>query len=163
MKVIFLDIDGVLHTFGYDGSIAKSKSTGSFSFDRRCVEELNKLVSETKARIVISSSWRLQETKESLDFILRENGYTEEPVLDCTPGKFKLDSDDRWSRRGDEIHLWLKDWPGEKITGFVIIDDDRDMNPYMDHLVLCQGSIGLTPRKRSRAVDALKQEWSFET
>ena len=60
MKIIFLDIDGVLCTAksvgllktNIDGRLAKQ-------FDPDCVVRLNHITDATGAQIVISSSWRL--------------------------------------------------------------------------------------------------------
>jgi len=55
MKVIFLDIDGVLTT-----------ANKKWTFDENCVKHLVDIINETDAYIVISSSWRsydLEETK----------------------------------------------------------------------------------------------------
>lgn len=61
-KIIFLDFDGVLNTehnqnmLLYKGKAWKDKH-GAF-FDLKAVAELNRIVEETKADIVIESSWK---------------------------------------------------------------------------------------------------------
>lgn len=52
-RVIFLDVDGVLHPF--HGNIAASKVT---TFHMHCMQLLQKIVQQTDAEIVLSSSWR---------------------------------------------------------------------------------------------------------
>lgn len=59
MKVLFLDIDGVLNSDTF--YINRPKETKQLpyplsEFDPACVERLNRIFSETKARLVISSS-----------------------------------------------------------------------------------------------------------
>ena len=61
-KIIFLDFDGVLNTehnqnmLLYKGKTWKDKH-GAF-FDPKAAAELNRIVEETKADIVIESSWK---------------------------------------------------------------------------------------------------------
>jgi hypothetical protein len=53
-KIIFLDFDGVLNNPGcYE--IASGSHTPP---DQSCVDALNRIISETGASIVVSSSWR---------------------------------------------------------------------------------------------------------
>lgn len=49
-KIIFLDVDGVLHSI-----FARNESQ---LFRRDCMQRLKKIVDQTGARIVLSSSWR---------------------------------------------------------------------------------------------------------
>ena len=53
MKIIFLDIDGVLNTISNWGSRPIEKR-----FSPGCVAALNKITEHTGAKIVISSSWK---------------------------------------------------------------------------------------------------------
>ena len=62
MKVIFLDIDGVLNTErkalqAYEGKCESHDEFGRM-FDEESLCWLNKIIDETGAEIVISSSWR---------------------------------------------------------------------------------------------------------
>ena len=52
-KIIFLDIDGVLNSETYD----KNRTAGAI--DPECAKRLNRIIKETNADIVISSSWKL--------------------------------------------------------------------------------------------------------
>ena len=66
MKVIFLDIDGVLNTPA-SIKLAPIFVEGAptwygrhlHAFDKNCISALNKITDATKAKIVISSTWRL--------------------------------------------------------------------------------------------------------
>ena len=70
-KFIFLDIDGVLNSEQYylekpqhkrwkefKDKLDKHIAWGVCNIDSKAVKLLNKLVAETKAKIVVSSSWR---------------------------------------------------------------------------------------------------------
>ena len=68
--VVFLDVDGVLHPF--HGHIAESQIT---TFHRTCMHELQRLVEETEAEIVLSTSWRnFASTRNRLSANLAEYG-----------------------------------------------------------------------------------------
>ena len=56
MKVIFLDIDGVLNSEEY----YESFPDGEFipPIDPVCVERLKRIVDRTGAKLILSSSWR---------------------------------------------------------------------------------------------------------
>ena len=64
MKVIFLDIDGVLNTHESATTLRESfvergaDLMGFNRFDKNCVARVNRITDETGAKIVISSSWR---------------------------------------------------------------------------------------------------------
>lgn len=110
MKIIFLDIDGVLAT---PNSCQKEKSWRSF--DCECVENLNELVEKTNSDIVISSTWRRFNELQDLRYHFENYGFRfKDRIIDRTP--FLPGQD-----RGLEILEWLKD---KKVDKFFIIDDD---------------------------------------
>lgn len=51
--------------------------------------------------------------------------------------------------RGREIKGWLDIHP--EVDGFLIFDDDCDMEPYMSRLVQCRGDAGFLRDEFSRA------------
>ena len=62
MKIIFLDFDGVMDTAYYDHVLAKEGKPGNDKygtiFDPYCVQNLKRIIDETGAKIVVSSSWK---------------------------------------------------------------------------------------------------------
>ena len=60
MKVIFLDIDGVLNTGWWYTQMDRNtpKDKYGYAFDPNSVANLKKIIDETGADIVISSSWK---------------------------------------------------------------------------------------------------------
>jgi hypothetical protein len=135
-KVIFLDIDGVLNsekwalTYKY-GGVSLPEHKGNVEryikdarLDPSAVNLLNELCKETKAKIVISSSWRLDEIGKTVEYwnvlfkgILGKIG--KECFIDViaiTPTQRERLSDSRWI----EIEMWLKENP---VDGFCILDD----------------------------------------
>lgn len=113
MKIIFLDIDGVLNSAEYDRQ--RSENDGNIDITR--LPLLKELIDETKAVIVLSSSWRklwergvcqFEEGKE-INRIFNLYGlkiYDKTPVL---------------GSRKAEITQWIKNHPETK--EYVILDD----------------------------------------
>jgi hypothetical protein len=123
MKVIFLDIDGVLNC-------KKTPNPRKLPHivDRTLLARFMRLVEQTGAKVVLSSTWRYDPAGL---FSAKHWGI---PFVDITP-----DMSNR--PRRDEILTWLKKHP--KVTRFVVIDDDDDE---LDQLPLFQPSAatGLT-------------------
>ena len=152
MKIIFLDVDGVLNYIG-----CKSHAYGYYFVEDDKIKLLKEIIDRTEAQIVLSSSWRV-ERFDKYKFIkpykyklyhklvkkLNEYGLT---ILSHTPVLHE------W--RGKEIDQWLKNWDGEVIENFVILDDRYDMDPYMDKLVQTSLSVGLTREAVEQAVKIL--------
>ena len=72
MKVIFLDIDGVLNTseiFIEQSKNYKQKGIYNVEIDEFRVEYLKQIIEKTNAKIVLSSSWRYFFVKEN-DIVL---------------------------------------------------------------------------------------------
>ena len=62
MKVIFLDIDGVLNPlFNIRRQHRLKRRTSSYyiTLDKYCLNNLKRIVETTGAKIVVSSSWRI--------------------------------------------------------------------------------------------------------
>ena len=141
MKVIFLDIDGVLNNFVEHHLFVPIDPKGN-RFEtgllKPAIELVNRLANENHAQIVISSSWRefdksiskIQfdpdvKTFDLRDF-LRRMGLTAKFHSDWhTPiPEFKKFS--MASPRGKEIQSWLDKHP--EVTSWVAIDDDRNFS-----------------------------------
>lgn len=123
MNIIFLDIDGVLNS----EETFKDKET-IFHIDPKMAGLLQKILKETGAKVVLSSSWRChdegqQAVKKWIDFI------------DVTPD-MPLRGGAEQMERGKEIQAWL-DTQSIKSNFFVekycILDDDSDMLPHQKH------------------------------
>ena len=109
MKVIFLDIDGVLNN-----SILLYHY-GSDFIDEEMTELFAQVVKATGAKVVLSSSWRLEEkSKKMVEDALSVHGVR---IMDSTPS---------WlvRRRDKEISAWLDEHP--RVTRYAILDDDPD-------------------------------------
>lgn len=146
MKIIFLDIDGVLNNH---------KSYGTGKADMWCVAALNDITDRTGAAIVVSSTWRMGGLLSCRDK-LAEWGVTA-PVIDRTPIRETLHGDLTLADpRGFEIAEW---WcQHAEIESFVILDDDSDMAHLKDRLVQTDRTVGLTMRDAKRAIALLNRQ-----
>lgn len=138
MKVVFLDIDGVLNSNEW---FKRHPTPGKWALDRTCVQRINIICEKAKADVVISSSWRLHMKPQYLIEILVSHGLTAS-VIGLTPRLFYgLKEADR----GDEIGTWLDKFGQEgNIEKFVILDDYDDMNIYSPYLVQTSPEVGIT-------------------
>lgn len=153
MKIIFLDIDGVINNQditrfhkGRPGEYAYGVFTKEDYFDPRCVGYLNEIIRETSAKLVISSSWRILFDMETLtDFFVRQN--IEGEIIDYT---------DRFGgERGHEIQAWLD--AHQDIDSFVILDDDSDMVHLSPYHVKTTWKQGLQRKHVKMAIDMLNK------
>ena len=154
MKIIFLDIDGVLNNRKWFSHISnhpqdKTKTWLQKQFEPRAVSLLNDLIEAAGAKIVVSSSWRIGHTKDELQKLLQEAGLKYD-LLDYTPCKMSN------YYRGNEIQWWLNDHP--EVTSFVILDDNSDMLHLMDKLVKTSNNHGLQREHIEKAKEILGVE-----
>ena len=158
MKVIFLDIDGVLNYRGSD------------FIDARCLNNLRHIVNETGAKIVIISTWRvcMDETyyKKYVSKPNKELDRYREILTTTFSGNirwFDITSDLN-ERRSDEIKLWLNNHP--EFTNFVVIDDfnvQYDEN-FPDNWVRpSYYSNGLNTELANRAIEILNRDLRVNT
>ena len=128
MNVIFLDIDGVLVT---PRSCAAGSDRTSQNFDAIAAALLRRVCVEHKAKIVISSTWRLRAIRslrgERFNTRLYEN-LTKSNLVEFCHDDWVTKDLRRFTEgvvRGDEIKEWLSRHP--EVTKYVILDDDVDM------------------------------------
>lgn len=162
MKVIFLDIDGVLITSKCFGASRRytQKEWPLYHADEDAVRNFNRILAETGAVIVVSSTWRYHgmfKVKSALQEWGVDLGPNTERLLDMTPDlRAKLDLRLREGldlyaavTRGAEIRAWLDAFDradaGEDIERFVILDDDDNMGGLYGDLIRTDFSAGVTP------------------
>jgi hypothetical protein len=150
MKIIFLDFDGVMDTAYYDHMLSKQGLPGNDPygtvFDPNCVHNLRRIIDNTGADIVVSSSWKHFMTyKEFLEMWDTRGlpGF----VTDVTP------IPDMRRNRGDEIDAWLNECNVE--CQYVIIDD-LDGSNFNEHqiprLLVVNPFFGLDEDTAERAI-----------
>jgi hypothetical protein len=136
MKIIFLDIDGVLN------NQSLLQAGGIHTIEPSMVAILKRVVDATGAEIVLSSTWRiLAENRRMVQQALRQFGMR---FIDTTPN---MRGD-----RCDEIRDWLARHPS--IESFAILDDD--MYAGIDgHLCQTSFYVGLTDEIADKAIGIL--------
>jgi hypothetical protein len=186
MKIIFLDIDGVLNSENWYRRRFKEIDTKDilgkypyYEFDPKSIEQLNRIISETGAKIVVSSTWRASYSVDDLQTLLNTVGLKGE-VIDKTPHMSTkgVDSNENTvgytTPRGCEIEWWLKNkgnfqrinWSFEKqleylekglVKNYVILDDDSDMlYGQREHYVKCNALFnGLDEKTADKAIEIL--------
>ena len=172
-RYIFLDFDSVLNTMEYQTALQwkgepRKDEYGSL-FDPEAVENLNLIIQNTNAKIVISSSWRLDGIRR-----MREMWATRGlpgKVYGVTPElnevHFNSLQDDRnsisvipYGTRGLEINEWLRINQNlyQQYIGYsyAIIDDFDDfISSQMSHVVLTEPETGLTKELATKAIALL--------
>ncbi len=167
MKVIFLDVDGVLNN---DESLMLDDS-----LDETLLLRLRDLIKRTNANIILSSSWRLCfkplcSIMSRLEKIglhisgMTPNGVSLEWLAQrgIKPTNRYLDSYTNWegkttkitTDRGAEIMKWLSE---NEVESFVILDDeDFDIQKYYpNNFIKTKFKTGLTQADVNRAAKIL--------
>jgi hypothetical protein len=152
MKVLFLDIDGVLNSRKWYEANKEAIALESGIMYRAAVELdpaacalVNGLCTEFSLAIVISSTWRRLHTTREIQMMFASRGL-HAPIIGSTPQL-------RSGFRGQEIEEWLYDHPG--IKKYVILDDDGDFI-FGQPLVQTDNRLGVTTTNIWEARDLLK-------
>ena len=154
MKVIFLDHDGVTCLQNNWGTRYKKQKDFYLSedrpkfksdipvnlrfddFDKKAINVLNRILSNTDAEIICSSDWRLYSTLEEMQEYYLSQGILKAP-LGFTPKLFDFDksSYDLFTWRGQTARvrcLEIKKWLGDnKVNSWVVVDDLNMSNEYL--------------------------------
>ena len=159
-KVIFLDIDGVLNTKWWYTQMDRytPKDKYGYAFDPNAVANLKRIIDETGADIVISSSWKsfglseLEEMWQDRALPGKLIGITPNSVSDEMLLNADLDHMELFSIRGMEIKEWLSKH-GKKVSHYVIIDDmDNMLQEQQPHFVWIDPEVGITEGNAAQAI-----------
>jgi len=168
MRLIFLDIDGVLN--GHD---KHRHPNGYCGIDPQCVYRLNRIVAETGAHLVITSAWRylLNSAMSMTGFgsMLLTYGLDRSVHI-----QGRTCADEVIPDRGPQIAAYLIEAKAgcmDRVESYVILDDGSDEPPHppatkpltesllMYHdpsrIVFTDGKIGLTDAAADRAIQIL--------
>ena len=164
MKVIFLDVDGVLNSFN-------TMNTDN-SLEMGPIQNLAGIILTTDAKIILTSSWRLstEALRTLMDKLMRcglsISGYTQEganmrnfentPFENVVPTKKYTRSGTYTYDRGAEIAMWVLEH-SYNLEEFVILDDeDEDIkNWFPNQLVKTDFMKGLTWEDAAKAIKLL--------
>lgn len=178
MKVIFLDIDGVLNTdtdellvksnnldlvpidWGkFEGtarnpeypSLTRYRTIARHDIDYAKLKLLAYVVKHSGAKIVLSSSWRMTYSESEMDFIFGwvYRDWPKDTVIDCTPfGPY--------DSRDFHIAEWINQNPNVEEGDYVILDD-RDVfhGQRLRRFINTDPTFGLTPIEACLALKML--------
>jgi len=134
MKILFLDIDGVLNSgrtlAAFGGYPHDFSSQGMGKFDPVAIGLIQKLCIQTSCEIVLSSTWRIDHT------CVQAANALDLPIIASTP---ILNN----TARGFEINAWLTEHP--EVQCYAIVDDiDAMLDFQKPFFVQTDASLGLT-------------------
>lgn len=136
MKVLFLDIDGVLNN-----QWTTERFRGYIGIDPKLAEKVQRIVKETGCSIVLSSTWRLD--KEFRDEVRRVVG----DFIDTTPDFYG-------KPRGEEISDWVS--KHSDISRYAILDDWADFDEKLP-LFRTDPRVGLTDKIMNKVIAYLNE------
>jgi len=145
-KFIFLDVDGVLNTL-----FGKFERFNGIGLIEEKLLLLKRLVNETNAEIVLTSSWRNSyKSRENLGEAFRLLNLS---YRNCTPNY-------RGSKtRGEEISAWLSVQDQTYDIRYVILDDSpaTEFAGHEDYFINIDFMTGLTEKDIEKAVGILNR------
>lgn len=159
-QILFLDIDGVLNSeqsaiycneLGFkNGGLTRSNG----KFCPIATSNLRELLRNLPdLRIVISSTWRMGESIESLrELMLSYAGIPGDLIIGATPSTCK--------ERGHDIQKWLDITTGKiNVQRFAILDDASDMVHLTPHLIQTSWREGFMRSKYLELYDYFLYPW----
>lgn len=159
MKIIFLDVDGVLN----NENTKASAPSGCMGVEDKLISKLVKIVTETDAKIVLTSDWKIG--WESFDIYCSEdakylNRKLKKYGLKISAKTYDDHIYDRFFEdRGRGIHKFLE--KVQNVESYVVIDDhtftDFD-DEIMLYLALTDYKTGLTDEDTAKAIFILNGE-----
>jgi hypothetical protein len=148
MKILFLDIDGVLNTISF---MMENPTCDILELDK--IINLNKIINNTGCKIVVSSNWRVAGIDcDSLYYkaLLNTDKDIGKNIINATIDITPIV--DYITPRWREINLWLNCNNYDK---FIILEDQWDMDILNPYTVICDCRTGLTNNLTNKAINLL--------
>ena len=162
MNIIFLGFEGVINSDDFLARQAAYQITnkrdwitdgGDYYVDPEAVKRLVYVCETRKARIVITSIWRLDNFEETIKHLadFRDMAPLIPYIIDITP---RL----RRRIRGREIEQWLSEH--DNVEQYVIVNFDNDMTKEQKkgHLVLTNYSEGFDYKKMKKVCELFDKQ-----
>lgn len=162
MKVVFLDIDGVLNSDFWNESHQLEISNGEY-IDEEKVKLLSKIIENTDAVIVLHSAWRfwlnenLQPIRKEADNLLALLHKYKINIYDKTPdlSSEEIRKAKKFSMiKAREIMTWLGEHQG--VEGYLVLDD---LDLYSEEIsrfqIRTDSMVGLTDKDVAWAIKML--------
>lgn len=162
MKIVFLDVDGVLNTVPQSGLNQRAEAS-ALRIDEDKVQLLSTIIRETGARIVLHSGWRLwlddglRPVRPEAEALVRMLGVYRLELWDKTPdlSTAEIRENKRFSQvKAREIRAWLAMHP--EVSRYLVLED-RDLNDASLAAVQIKpdSAVGLTRRGAEAAIRIL--------
>ena len=164
MRVLFLDIDGVLNSYQsarYLHSVKHKTDDqipeyfndyllkNALELCPTAISNLEYILEEIKdLKIVVSSTWRMGCELKDLKALFPCSSLIKSRIIDSTPML-------KQSQRGDEIKRWIVA-RNVRIKDFIVLDDDCDMDAVEDNFVHINHKNGLTYTDAELVISMLK-------
>lgn len=147
MKIIFLDFDGVITV------------PPKWYLNANKIKWVKKIVDETDAKIVVSSSWRMDSVEETIDKMIgRPKRCPRNKMLYWLIDNLYDVTHTYRGLRGEEIKDWLNEH--QDVENYVIIDDDDDfLDEQLYHFVQTNYEDGITEVEAIRAIKVLNNKF----
>ena len=143
MKILFLDVDGVLAPVGSDHQCI---------FAPECVVQLKRILSKVPdTRIVLSTSWREGFSLFHFGWLWRQHGIGPDWVIDSTP---VLEG----QPRSEEIRAWLGDSGARhEVDRYAVLDDEPEWLEELpsEAVFACEACVGLTDAVATGVIGSL--------
>lgn len=150
--LILLDIDGVMLPAN-SWSKPEILPDGFPMFNSRSIRALHKIIAETNASLLLTTSHKNKYTAAQWRNIFNARGINVKKIN-------RLSSNSLETSRKDEILNWYNT-KHVSDEDFVILDDDKKLNDLpvdiKNNLVLTSGSVGLTDELADNAISILKR------
>lgn len=156
MRVVFLDVDGVLNKAG-----CKVKTPSGFYFvEDEKVLLLKELVEKTNSKLVLSSTWRQGwedlnngvDSTDSKDFVLLRDKLKEFGLELYDYTSCPITSD-----RGSKIKEWLENHFDE-VDSVLVLDDESNIKPFNKFFVRTSFSDGLKEKHVKKGMEVLLKD-----
>lgn len=158
MKIIFLDVDGVLNN-----RYTEETLLGYVFISDEKIILLKELIDATKAEIVLTSTWRRGWFYK--DHCSSYNG-EEVWLFEALQAKLQeydielMDYTEEYGHRGYEISEWLKNHNDDTIESYIVIDDmdGAELRAHSAHFIQTDFSEGLTEYHIEEAIKLLNEK-----
>lgn len=155
MNIIFLDVDGVLNNIK-DAEELYEKTRKpivgfEWPFSKISLNVLKRIVDDTDAQIVVTSSWRLRKQGREILLSELEKYNLKERVIGWTPSLKAFD-------REKEIIAYLKSIEYENLN-FIILDDEVSWYKDLENNVIKTNAyFGLNEEHLEKSINLLKSK-----
>lgn len=162
-KIVFLDFDGVLLPTGDEQAqiqtgLTRDNYLEQVVFNRQCVVNLNALLSQTGAEIVLSTSWAWGHTFSELSECLMRNKIDASSIFEwdepdtkayMTPRQYK-------SNRENEIGWWIDQHT--HLDTWIAIDNIESIQALGERAIVVDPTVGFNAEALDKAIRVLMND-----